>query len=146
MPIAAHGPGLRWSVLNGAPGLSVLLFHPFTSGDTAMAEYTTFPTSTERSNGSTGAGPSTQGKDLLQRVTDGAHGAVDRMAEKAGPAVHKVESTVSQAHETLHHGADKARAMGSDMTRTVRETVREHPLTVVLLAVAVGAVIARMRH
>ena len=76
-----------------------------------MAESTTFPTSSDRSSNGMGAGASSQGKDLLQRVTDGAHGAVDRMAEKAGPAVHKVESTVSQAHETLHHSADQARAI-----------------------------------
>lgn len=86
------------------------------------------------------------GKDLLQRVTEGAHGTVDRLAEKAGPAVHQVESTVAQAGELLHHGAEQARALGGAVTRSARETVREHPLTVVLLAVALGALIARTRR
>ena len=83
-------------------------------------------------------------KDVVSRVTESAHGAVDRLAEKAGPAVQKLESGVAQANEALHDQAARMREMGDEWTHSMRLTVRENPLTSVLLAMAVGALIARI--
>lgn len=85
-----------------------------------------------------------QGKDLLNRVTESAHQAVDRMAEKAGPAVHKLESGMAHANESLTEQAQHMRELGDEWTHILRDTVRENPLTAVLLAVTAGALIARI--
>jgi ElaB/YqjD/DUF883 family membrane-anchored ribosome-binding protein len=85
-----------------------------------------------------------QAKDLVNRMTESAHGAVDKLAEKAGPAVQKLESGVVQANEALHEQAHRMREMGDEWTHSLRNTVRENPLTAVLLAMAAGALFSRM--
>lgn len=109
---------------------------------------TTLPLTTAESPESSASTPASrgdgQGKDLLNRMTESAHGAVDRIAGKAGPAVQKLESGVTHANEALHEGAHRVREMGDQWTDSMRHTVREHPLTSVLLALAAGALIARI--
>lgn len=93
------------------------------------------------------AGPAagdSHAKQILNRVTEGAHQAVDRFAEKAGPAVEKIESGVSHANESLHEQAHRMQEMGDEWTHGLRKTVRANPLTSVFLALAAGAAIARM--
>lgn len=85
-----------------------------------------------------------QGKDILNRVTESAHSAVDRFADKAGPAVQKLESGVAHASDALHEQAQHLRERGDEWTQSMRETVRQHPLSSVLLAFAVGALVARV--
>lgn len=85
-----------------------------------------------------------QGQDLLNRVTETAHGAVDRFADKAGPAVQKLESGVVHANEVLHDQAHRMREMGDEWTNSARNSVRQHPLTAVFLALAVGVLVARV--
>lgn len=105
-------------------------------------------TSTMGPTGSTGAAASASGdshaREVLNRVTESAHQAVDRMAEKAGPAVEKLESGVLHANESLAEQAKHMRELGDEWTHSLRDTVRENPLTAVLLAVTAGALIARM--
>lgn len=85
-----------------------------------------------------------QAKDLVNRMTETAHGAVDRLAEKAGPAVQKLESGVAQANEALHEQAHRMREMGDEWTHSLRNTIRENPLSAVMLAMAAGAFISRI--
>lgn len=85
-----------------------------------------------------------QAKDLVNRMAESAHGAVDRLAERAGPAVDKLESGVVQANEALHEQAQRMREMGDEWTHSLRNTVRQHPLTSVLLAMLAGAFISRI--
>jgi ElaB/YqjD/DUF883 family membrane-anchored ribosome-binding protein len=85
-----------------------------------------------------------QAKDLVNRMTETAHGAVDRLAEKAGPAVQKLESGVTQVNEALHEQAHRMREMGDEWTHSLRNTIRENPLSAVLLAMAAGALISRI--
>ena len=84
------------------------------------------------------------GNEVVSRVAQGAHETVDRLAEKAAPAVHKLESTVAHANEVLHAQAAKARELGDEWTDNLRGTVREHPLTAVGVALAVGMLFARL--
>ncbi|MGS5086997.1 DUF883 family protein [Hydrogenophaga sp. A37] len=84
-----------------------------------------------------------QGQDLLNRATETAHGAVDRFADKAGPAVQKLESGMAQANAVLHDQAHHMRELSDEWANSARDTVRQHPLTSVLLALAAGALIAR---
>lgn len=112
-----------------------------------MPESTYSPSSmgTSSPSSSLGSAPREgQAKDLVNRATESAHGAVDRLAEKAAPAVQKLEAGVAQANEALHERARRAREMGGEWTDSMRHTVREHPLTSVALALAAGAVIARI--
>lgn len=112
-----------------------------------MPDTTLHPTTVEPSSPSASTLVSRgdgQGKDLLNRMTESAHGAVDRIADKAGPAVQKIESGVAHANEALHEGAHRVREMSDQWTDGMRHTVREHPLTSVMLALAVGALIARI--
>lgn len=93
------------------------------------------------------AGPTagdSHAKQILNRVTEGAHQAVDRFAEKAGPAVEKIESGMTHANASLAGQAQHVRELGDEWTHGLRNTVRENPLTSVLLAVVAGAAIARM--
>ncbi len=84
------------------------------------------------------------GNEAVARVAQGAHETVDRLAEKAAPAVKKLESTVAHANEVLHNQAAKARQLGDEWTDNLRGTVREHPLTSVGVALAVGMLFARL--
>jgi hypothetical protein len=116
----------RSAAIVGDPDLS-------SSQDAASRGGATAPTSGE-----------SHAKQILNRVTESAHQAVDRFAEKAGPAVEKIESGVSHANESLAGQAHHMRELGDEWTQSLRTTVRANPLTSILLAVAAGAVIARM--
>lgn len=83
-------------------------------------------------------------RDLVGRVAASAHETVDRLAEKAGPAVHKLESGVEHANEMLSNQAHRMQELGSEWTDSLRDSVRENPLTALLVALTAGAVIARM--
>lgn len=112
-----------------------------------MADTSTRPTPVGSSDFSRPSGPAageSQGKDMLNRVTDSAHSAVDRLADKAAPAVQKLEAGVAQASDALHEQAHHLRERGDEWTHSMRETVRRHPLSSVVLAFAVGALVARV--
>jgi len=113
--------------------------------DLSSSRSPTGPTSPKGTTASSGASSGeSHAKDVLNRVTESAHKAVDRMAEKAGPAVEKIESSMLHANESLGEQAQHIRELGDEWTHTLRDTVRENPLTAVLLAVTAGALIARM--
>jgi ElaB/YqjD/DUF883 family membrane-anchored ribosome-binding protein len=81
---------------------------------------------------------------MLNRVVQGAHSAIDRMAETAAPAVQKLQDGVSSASDAISQRADDAREMGEEWAESLRATVRDHPLAAVATALAVGVLIARL--
>ncbi|WP_137918946.1 hypothetical protein [Hydrogenophaga sp. 2FB] len=87
---------------------------------------------------------SADGSALVSRVAQGLHETVDRVADKATPAVQKLESTVAHANESMHDQLHRARELGDEWTTSLRGTVREHPLTSIVVALAAGALIARI--
>lgn len=102
-----------------------------------------------RSGGSTGmGGPSAQasnaGDDLLNRVVQGAHEAIDRLAGTAAPHVHRLQEQVASAGETFNVKASDVRHMSDEWTESLRHTVREHPVAAMATALAVGMLIARI--
>jgi ElaB/YqjD/DUF883 family membrane-anchored ribosome-binding protein len=113
---------------------------------------TPFPTSTPSPatpaatpSSSTATGKSTvESGDMLNRVVQGAHSAIDRMAETAAPTVQKLQDGVQAASDTLSQRADDARAMSEAWAESLRSTVREHPLAAVATALAVGVLVARL--
>jgi ElaB/YqjD/DUF883 family membrane-anchored ribosome-binding protein len=121
-----------------------------------MSTESTFPTSDAMSGSSSpmsstsprlDGGPATtaaSGEDLVRRVAQGAHQTIDRLADSALPAVGKLQSSVEGMGDKLHSGADQMREMGDEWTESMRTTVREHPVTSVLVALAAGMLIARL--
>ena len=82
--------------------------------------------------------------DVLNRVVQGAHQTIDKLAETAAPHVQRLEQGVSSASETLHARADHAREVGDEWAESLRTTVRENPLAALATALAVGVLIARL--
>lgn len=111
---------------------------------------TPFPTSTSSpatpASSSAGSTPTATGEtgDMLNRVVQGAHSAIDRMAETAAPTVQKLQEGVQAASDTLSQRADDARAMSEAWAESLRSTVREHPLAAVATALAVGVLVSRL--
>jgi hypothetical protein len=69
----------------------------------------------------------------LERVVQGAHHTIDRLAERAVPQVQRV-----------HDGAERARQVGDQWIEDLRGTVRAKPLASLAAALALGVVVARL--
>ena len=82
--------------------------------------------------------------DMLNRVVQGAHQTIDKLAESAAPHLQRLEQGVSSASDTLHARADHAREVSDEWTESLRTTVRENPLATVAAALAVGWLVARI--
>jgi ElaB/YqjD/DUF883 family membrane-anchored ribosome-binding protein len=97
-------------------------------------------------SGSPGSPSSAQrsGNDLLGTVVQGAHSAIDRLAEAAAPAVHKLQDSMSSTGGALSERAGHVREMGDEWAESLRVTVRENPLAAVATAVAVGILISKL--
>ncbi len=115
---------------------------PAPSGTGNVSSTSSGSTSGSGGNGSSAAGG--QAGDVLSRVVQGAHSAIDRMAETAAPAVQRVQDGVQSASDTLSRKADDARELGDEWAESLRCTVRDHPLAAVATALAVGVLIARL--
>ncbi|MCD0416571.1 hypothetical protein LOC51_05030 [Rubrivivax sp. JA1024] len=108
---------------------------------------TSTPDDTPRAAAAATAGSSdgrVQQDELLQRVVQGAHETIDRLADRAAPHVSRLHDGVHDAQERLHAKADALRETGDEWTESLRETVREHPIAAIATALAVGVLIARL--
>lgn len=98
---------------------------------------------------SSGAGASSGGlaetmQDRAQRLAAGAHETVDRLTQKVGPAAEKLQDNLDDAGEMIHERADQVRQWGRAWRDGLRCGVREHPLTTVVAALALGLLLARL--
>lgn len=88
-------------------------------------------------------GAAQAGDDLLRRFVDGAHAAIDELADAAGPTVDHIAGALSnpsaKASNLLSETGDKKDAWASN----VRDIVREHPIAAIAIALAAGAVYAK---
>ena len=82
--------------------------------------------------------------ELLDRVVQGAHDTVDKLADKARPQVQRLQESAVSASDSLHARADQARELGDEWAESLRATVREHPLAALGTALALGIVVARL--
>jgi len=98
------------------------------------------PGSTTSSNnpGATSSG------ELMNRVVQGAHQTIDRLAGHAAPHVDRLEEKLVGADHALHERADHLREVGEGYVRSLRDSVRENPLAAVGVALALGLLIARI--
>jgi ElaB/YqjD/DUF883 family membrane-anchored ribosome-binding protein len=80
----------------------------------------------------------------MERVVQGAHQAVDRMAEKAAPAVERLRGHVGGATEHLQSRTSRVMAMEEEWIEATRACVREHPIASIGVAVLAGMVLNKL--
>jgi hypothetical protein len=81
---------------------------------------------------------------LLKNAVLASHETIDRLADRAAPAVRQLGESVAAAGETLHAKTDQLREKRDEWADGMRSTVRSNPLAAVAAALALGAVIARI--
>jgi ElaB/YqjD/DUF883 family membrane-anchored ribosome-binding protein len=81
---------------------------------------------------------------LLKSAVQRAHDTIDRLADRATPAVRQLGDSVTATGETLQAKSDQWRETGDQWVEGVRTTVRGHPLACVAAALALGVVFARI--
>lgn len=103
---------------------------------------------TDRSatSGDAGASASVHQQALTDRVAQSAHHTIDRLVETATPHIERLEGAVMEATSQLKDQAQHVREKGDEWANDLRATVRRNPLTAVAVAVAAGALIARLKR
>lgn len=91
-----------------------------------------------------GNGAAVHQQALTDRMAQGAHHTIDRLADSAGPHLQRLEDVVASASVQLKNQARQARETGDVWAESLRTTVRRNPLAAVATAVAVGALIGRL--
>lgn len=81
---------------------------------------------------------------MLKNAVQGAHDTLDRLADRAAPAVQRMGDSVSSAEATLRAKTSQLREKGDEWVDGTRSSIRNHPLTAVAIALAVGALLDRM--
>lgn len=81
---------------------------------------------------------------MLNRVVGGAHEAIDHLAEQVAPQVQRVQDGLASANEMLHQRGTQARELGEAWSERFNGSVREHPLTALATAFALGMLITRL--
>lgn len=93
-------------------------------------------------SGSNGAAVHPQ--PLTDRMAQGAHHTIDRLVETAAPHIERMEGALAGATGHLKDQARQVREKGDEWADGLRATVRRNPLSAVAIAVAIGALIARI--
>jgi ElaB/YqjD/DUF883 family membrane-anchored ribosome-binding protein len=79
---------------------------------------------------------------MLKSAVEGAHETLDRLADRAAPAVQQLGERVEAAGDSLHETTAQLRETRDAWVESVRCSVRDNPLVALAAAVAVGAVLA----
>lgn len=80
-------------------------------------------------------------KDAMDRVSDTA----EHLADQAAPVMDRVKGGIDSATDAVRSHAEDVGAMSEDWMKSMRDTVREHPIAAIALAIVAGMVINRMR-
>jgi len=98
-----------------------------------------------RTGSATGASRSgTSAGSTADRLADTARSTVDKVASAAAPAVERVRQGVNAGVDSVHRAVGSALTTGDAWADDCREAVRQHPLTGLGLAFAVGYLAARL--
>lgn len=81
---------------------------------------------------------------LTDRLAQGAHHTIDRLAETAAPHIERMEVALAGVSGQLKAQARQARETSHEWADGARGTVRRNPLSAVAAALAIGALIARL--
>lgn len=71
--------------------------------------------------------------DPLNRVVQGAHQTIDKLAQRAAPTVQRMQDSAGRVRET-----------GDEWIENLRSTVREKPIASLTTALMFGMVVARL--
>ena len=82
--------------------------------------------------------------DAIDKVTDAARPMVDRIASGAHQAVDKLAGAAGQAAETLGVKGEQLKNAQAQALEQARAYVRENPVAALGIAVAAGFVLSRM--
>ncbi len=85
--------------------------------------------------GTTSSGGTASGTtaDPLNRVVQGAHQTIDKLAQRAAPTVQRMQDSAGRVRET-----------GDEWIENLRSTVREKPIASLATALMFGMVVARL--
>lgn len=81
---------------------------------------------------------------FVERTAQAAHQTIDEVAEKASETFERLQASASNMGEQI---SDKAKAISDleyQVVEKVRDCVRDHPLTSLLVAITAGVLIARL--
>ncbi len=92
----------------------------------------------------TSEGHACNGSDLLSRSVQGAHQAIDHLADTAAPPVHRLQESIAAAEEVGSERAVEALDTGEEWAQSMRAAVRENPLGAFVGAFAVGMLVVRL--
>lgn len=107
-------------------------------GGTAPASTTPPDTPSPATPWAADAAPAKTGRsELLERVVQGAHDTIDKLADTAAPHLERLQDTVGDTGAQWQERADA-------WTNGLRTTVRASPITSVAAAMAIGLLIARL--
>jgi hypothetical protein len=81
---------------------------------------------------------------LADRMAQGAHHTIDRLADTTAPHLQRLEEAVTGAGVQVRQQVRQARETGEQLTESLRATVRRNPLVAVAAALAMGALISRI--
>jgi len=111
------------------------------------SSYPSNPAQTPRTDGpaeSGSNGAAAHQQPLTDRMTQGAHQTIDRLAETAAPHIERVEGALADASGHVKDQVRQVREKGDEWADDLRATVRRNPLSAVAVAMAIGALIARI--
>lgn len=89
-------------------------------------------------------GVALQQPPLTNRMAQGAHHTIDKLAETAAPHIERIEGALTGATGQLKLRARQAREKGEEWADDLRSSVRRNPISAVVTAMAIGALIARI--
>jgi ElaB/YqjD/DUF883 family membrane-anchored ribosome-binding protein len=146
MSLASAPRADRVAAIDAAPAFFPPPFvHP---QEPAMSDfpYPSSPALTPSSDGPAkpGNGAGLHQPALTDRMAQGAHHTIDRLAETTAPHLQRLEEAVTGAGVQLKKQARQAREAGDEWAEGLRTGVRRNPLAAVAIALAMGALISRL--
>ena len=78
----------------------------------------------------------------IANLTSVTHRKIDALAEKAEPVLNDLRKTAHEATDRLRERADQAAELHERGLTACRETVRERPMTSILVGFALGALLS----
>jgi ElaB/YqjD/DUF883 family membrane-anchored ribosome-binding protein len=97
-----------------------------------------------RTESQTANGEASRRDPIVDRAASTAHDAVERVADRIGPAVGRIRSVAADTADTVNAKASDVGSMGDELVESARTYVRERPLAALGVAVLAGIVISRL--
>ena len=83
------------------------------------------------------------GDRMVDKLARSAHQAVDRVADTAGPAIDRLRSQGQHLQGNVSAKVDELSELQEEWTASMRDYVRERPLTTIAIALVAGMALSR---